>query len=651
MRILKKLLFCCTIILCVQQTFGQTGTVTKSDTSGLYKLSDVVVTATKSNTSTLELANSITIIDSADISNRNKINVFELLKTEYGVSYTTQGPQGTLANISIRGGDVGNTVVMIDGIKMNLTSDPANVYDFASLTIEIIDRIEILRGPQSMLYGSDALSGVVNILTKKGNGKPHVNLVAEGGSYNTFKGALGVSGSSNAFNYNLSFGRTQSEGFSAASEKYGNTEKDGYEGNNFISRIGYDFNDDTFLNLFVRFTKSNADYDQSGGEFGDDPTYKYNQEEFVTRAETGFKTIKGIWDQRVGLSFYRNIRKYKYDSTMYNPASSRSLYDGKRFKLDWLNTFNLPWNNLVTFGFDAELDQSTSQFYLLSSFGPFESIIPKSNVSIVGVYLQDQIKFGNSFFATGGIRYDNHEKFGSAFTYRFAPAYIIWETGTKLKATVGTGFKAPSIFYLYDPFFGNDSLKPERSFGWDIGIEQFFWSEGVTIGATYFHNKFTDLIGTDENFKSININEAESKGIEAYLNTIITDEFFIKINYTYLQTEDKGEGSVDNGMQLLRRPRNKAALITSYNFLERANITLEIIYNDIRDDKDFSTFPASRVTLPSYTLVNIAAQFNVLNWLTVTGRVDNLLNVDYEDILGYATPGLSGYAGVKLNFR
>jgi len=210
MDILKRLLFICAIMPFVTQTFGQTVTVTKSDTSGVYRLSDVVVTATKFNTSTLELANSITIIDSADISNRNKINVFELLKSEYGVSYTTQGPQGTLANISIRGGDVGNTVVMIDGIKMNLTSDPANVYDFASLTVESIDRIEILRGPQSMLYGSDALSGVVNIISKKGNGKPLFSLVAEGGSYNTFKGALGVSGSEKAFNYKLSFGRTQS---------------------------------------------------------------------------------------------------------------------------------------------------------------------------------------------------------------------------------------------------------------------------------------------------------------------------------------------------------------------------------------------------------------------------------------------------------
>jgi len=651
MGILKRVLFICTFMTFVSQSFGQSGTITKSDTSGVYRLSDVVITATKSNTSTLELANSITIIDSADISNSNKINVFELLKSEYGVNYTTQGPVGTLANISIRGGDVGNTVVMIDGIKMNMTSDPANVYDFANLTVESIERIEILRGPQSMLYGSDALSGVVNIISKKGNGQPQVNLFAEGGSYNTFKGTLGVSGSEKAFNYNLSFGRTRSEGFSAASEKYGNIEKDSYEGNNFVSRLGFDFNDDSFLDLFLRFTKSDADYDQNGGKEGDDPTYKYNQEEFVTRAEAGFKTINGLWDQRVGLSFYKNIRNYKYDSTLYNPDISRSLYDGKRFKLDWVNTFNLPLNNFLTFGFDAELDQSTSQFYLLSSFGPFESVIPKSNVSIVGIYLQDQIKFDNRIFATGGIRYDKHEKFGSAFTFRFAPAYIIWATGTKLKATVGTGFKAPSIFYLYDPFFGNDSLKSERSFGWDVGIEQFFWSKGITIGATYFNNRYTDLIGTDENFKAININEAVTGGIEFFLNTIVTDELQIKINYTYLQTEDKGEGSVDKGMQLLRRPRNKAALITSYNFLERANVTFEFIYNDIRDDKNFSTFPATRVTLPSYTLLNIAAQFEALNWLTVTGRVDNLLNTDYEDIYGYATPGLSGYAGVKINFQ
>ena len=152
-----KLFFMAVIVLLLSGTLLSQGKIVqKTDTAGVYKLTDVVVTATKTNSNTLELANSITIIDSAEIATRNKINLFELLKTESGISYTTQGPIGSLSNISIRGGNNGNTLVMIDGVKMNLTSDPSNVYDFANLLAEQIARIEILRGPQSTLYGSDA---------------------------------------------------------------------------------------------------------------------------------------------------------------------------------------------------------------------------------------------------------------------------------------------------------------------------------------------------------------------------------------------------------------------------------------------------------------------------------------------------------------
>ena len=647
---ISKILFPTPLLLFLPAViFGQQDVVSKTDTTGVYRLANVVVTATKTYTSTLELANSITIIDSAEIAVRGKINVFELLKTEYGVSYTTQGPQGTLANISLRGGNAGNTVVLIDGIKMNLTSDPSNVYDFANLPTEGIERIEILRGPQSILYGSDALSGVVNIITKKGKGKPLVIINAEGGSYGTIKGSFGVTGSTNAFNYNFFLGRTQSDGFSAASEKYGNNEKDGYEGNNLSSRFGFEFNEHAYLNLFLRFTKSEADYDQHGGEFGDDPTYKYNQEEFVTRAEGGFELLDGDWNQKIGLSFYKNVRKYRYDSTLNNPASSRSLYNGKRFNFDWLNQFNVSSNQLILFGFDAQIDQSASQFFLISSFGPFESNIPENNVSIIGLYLQDQIKLGNSFFATAGIRYDSHQKFGSAFTYRFAPAYILWQTGTKLKATIGTGFKPPSIFYLYDPFFGNENLDPERSIGWDAGIEQYFFRQSISVGATYFYNSFTDLIGLDENFKSINIDEAETKGVELFFNSKVMDGLNIKANYTFMETIDKSESSPDRDMPLLRRPKHKVGFISSYSFAGRVNVSLEIIYVGERDDKDFSTFPASRVILDPYTILNAATQINVNKWLILTGRVENLFDNDYEDVLGYATPGISGFVGLKIH--
>jgi len=623
--------------------------VQKTDTAGVYKLTDVVVTATKTSSNTLELANSITIIDSSEIANRNKTNLFELLKTEPGISYTTQGPVGSLSNISIRGGNTGNTLVIIDGVEMNLTSDPSNVYDFANLPVDQIARIEILRGPQSTLYGSNALSGVVNIITKKGNGKPLVNFFAEGGSYNTFKGAFGLSGSSNKFNYTLSLSKTKSDGFSAAGKKYGNIERDGYDGNNLSSRFGFDFNENTYLNFIVRYINTKANYDQHGGEFGDDPTYKYNQEEIVTRTEVGFKLFDGVWDQKAGVSYYKNIRKYNYDSTLYNPVSSRSLYDGRRIQFDWLNNINLSQENKIVFGFDGEIDQSASSFFSKSPFGPFESVISKNSINTIGIYLEDQVKLGNSFFATAGVRFDSHEKFGSAFTYRIAPAYIFWKTGTKIKATIGTGFKAPSIFYLYDPFFGNENLDPEKSFGWDAGIEQFFFSQGVSVGITYFSNNFTDLIGLDENFKAVNIDEATSKGIEFYVKAKLMNNLNIKTNYTFTETKDESENSPDKNLPLLRRPKHKIGFLTTYNFLNKGSISLEIIYVGKRDDKDFSTFPVARVVLPDYTIINLAAQFDVTQWLTVTGRVDNLFNKYYEDVLGYATPGLSGYAGIKVN--
>jgi vitamin B12 transporter len=209
--------------------------VQKTDSTGHYKLSDIVVTATRTNASMLELANSISIIDSVDIANRNKTNVFELLKTEYGLSSIQFGPGGGLSTINIRGADVGHTLILVDGIEMNLTSESSNLYDFANLPVNGINRIEVLRGPQSTLYGSDAMAGVVNIITKKGSGAPAVTLSGEGGSFKSFKGAMGFSGNYKNLNYNLTFGRTQTAGFSAAGKKYGNTENDGYRANNFSS--------------------------------------------------------------------------------------------------------------------------------------------------------------------------------------------------------------------------------------------------------------------------------------------------------------------------------------------------------------------------------------------------------------------------------
>jgi len=636
-------------------SFSQESIVQKTDSAGYYNLSDVVISATKTNTSTVELANSISVIDSSEIANSNKDNVFDLLKNQYGLSFTQQGGYGTLSNVYLRGANTGQTLILIDGVEYNLPSDPSGVFDFSSLPSDNIEKIEVLRGPQSTIYGSDALAGVINIITKKGSGKPKYSAMIEGGTYNSYKGLTGLNGSYDKLNYSLTLSKTKSDGFSAASKKYGNKEKDGFDLLNFSSLVGYKISDNTEVNLIARYGNSEADYDQFGGPGGDDPSYIFDQEEFSVRGEGKLKLNNNKWIQKFGASFFKNVRKYSFDTSAASIYYSHSKYDGRKYKLDWQNDLNLVKNNtanfLLTAGTEFELEETTSEYYAFTYFRPPDiiSVFPEKSANTIGSFAEGQLSLDNSFFGTFGIRYDHHNKFGSSFTYRFAPAYIIWVTGTKFKATIGTGFKSPSLFYLFDPSYGNPDLSPEKSFGWDAGIEQYFWSEGFSIGATYFFNKFTDMFGFDAiTFKTININKAETNGVEIFAKAKPLTGLELKANYTYTNALDKSPGSADYDKKLVRRPTDKAGLYVSYTFMDKFNLNTEVIYVGKREDINFSTY--SRIEMKDYTLINLAAHYNVLDFLRLNLRLDNLFDTDYEEVFGYATPGRSFYGGIGLNF-
>lgn len=629
--------------------YSQSNIVQKTDTVGFYKLNDVVVTATKNKTNTIELANSISVIDSTRIADGNSNNVFDVLKNETGVSFTSQGTAGTLSNIYIRGANASHTLVLIDGVEVNLPNDPSSVYDFSALPVDNIERIEILRGPQSTLYGSDALAGVINIITKQGYGIPKFSLLTEGGTYNTYKALLGLNGSINKFNYSLTLSRTGSDGFSNASEKYGNTEKDGYTFNNFSSVVGYHLSNVSELNIYTRFAKSKSDYDQFGGKFGDDPTYVFNQEEFSIRAESKVKLFDDKWNQKIGLTFFRNVRKYSYDTSAASVYYSHSLYDGRKYKIDWQNDFNLFKNNLLTTGFEFESEVASSEYYAYNYLllPDYASVFPTKEDHTLGIYLQDKFNLDKTLFATAGIRLDNHNQFGVQTTYRIAPAFMVWETNTKLKATLGTGFKSPSLFYLYDPIYGNEKLSPEKSLGFDLGIEQYFFRDGISFGVTYFYNRFTDMFGFDYiTFKTININKAVTKGAEIYLEVKPLNQWNLKVNYTYTNAKDMSPNSSDYGKRLLRRPENKIGFYGSYNFSSKTNFNTEIIWVGNREDINFSDY--QRVNLKSYVLINIAAHYDPVKFLRLNFRIENLLNSDYEEVYGYGTAGLSFYGGIKL---
>jgi vitamin B12 transporter len=621
----------------------------KKDTTKVYHLSEVVITATRTKLPELEAASSISVIDSNQIAESCKQSVLGLLKDQYGISFTQQGAPGSLANIYLRGSDAGDTQVLIDGISMNMPNDLNNVFDFADLPVDNIQRIEILRGPQSTLYGSDALAGVINIITKKGFGKPKFYLSGEGGSYNTYKGLMGLNGAINKFNYSVTASRFSSGGFSSASKIYGNKENDGTTNYNVSSRLGYDINKNVELNFYYRYTKANTDLDQHGGLYGDDPTYKYNLEESSFRLEGKISLLDGLWTQTLGLNYMRNVRGYSFDSTsVFNPISSSSIYNGNKIKLEWLNNFIFFENNTTTLGFDYGQENAISYYYDSS---PFSSVFPSQKDAIAGIFLQQQINISNSFFSSFGIRYDHHNRFGSVVTYRIAPAYLVSETGTKFKATFGTAFKAPSLFYLFDPSYGNPNLKPEKSSGWDAGIEQYLWKDNLIIGVDYFSTQFKDLFSFDGNtFKEINLNSAESNGIEVYFTLTNYKELDVSLNYTLTNTKDKSTGSIDYNLPLLRRPKNKYSADMNYGFTKKLNLGFQIIYVGERYDKDFSYYPAQRIKLGGYALVNLSGMYHISDIVELYGRVNNLFNKYYEEIFGYAPPGLSAYLGAKFNF-
>ncbi len=622
------------------------------DSTKVYKMSEVVVTATKIKIPEIETASSITVIDSTEISRQANSNIFDLLQNQVGITYAREGAPGSLSYIYIRGANPGETLILIDGVDVNMPNDPDNTFDFANLPSDNIERIEVLRGPQSTLYGSNAMAGVINIITKQGFGAPKFFLSAEGGSYNSYKGLAGINGGNDSFNYSATLSRFKSDGFSSASSKYGNTEKDGTSNYNLSSRLGFNLLKDFDLNLFIRYSKANTALDQHGGAFGDDPTYVYNTEEYSYRAEGNLNLFKGFWDQTIGLSFFRNVRKYSFDSTLNNPASSNSIYDGNKIKFDWQNNLKFSNFNTLTFGLESETEKAISDyFYNSSAYGSFQSVFPNTSSTSTGIYIQDLINLRNQLFTSAGMRYDVHNRFGSVITYRIAPAFVIWGSGTKIKATFGTGFKSPSLFYLFDPVYGNKDLKPENSLGWDAGVEQYLFNPNFILGLNYFYNRFTNLFGFDNNFKTINIDKAETNGFEFYFKSILFTNLNFNFNYTYTNSKDESIGSPDNGLPLLRIPKNKFGININYSFSEKTNLNLELISVGTRDDKDFNTYPVQRVRLDKYSVVNLAASYLITDQIKIFGRIDNLFNTYYEEILGYATPGLSEYLGINLTVK
>lgn len=612
-------------------------------------LNEIVVTATKTETPYYAIGSSVSVITSKEIHERQLKTVVDVLREEPGLSIVEQGGPGKLAYVFMRGSNTNHTLVIVDGVTMNDASSPNNAFDFSTLNTNDVDRIEIVRGPQSTLYGSDAIAGIVNIITKQGTNKPQYSFSVEGGSNNYYRGNLSALGSYGKLHYAINATQNGSAGVSVADSRYGNTEKDDYSNTSFTSNLGYDLFLNTKLNIIYKYTKAKADLDQFDENwifFRDDPNYTYNSEEQLFKGSVSLSLFEGKWQQQLNSSLIKKNSSTLDLVDFIRPNTSSDSYNkSQRIKFDWQNNLQFIKNHKVIFGIETSTESATTSSNS-SIFGA--SAFPEQSIRTTGFYLQDQISVANSLFTSIGLRYDYNQKFGGVATFRIASAYFFSTTGTKLKMSYGSGFKAPSLFYLFDPMFGNPDLQPEKSKGWDIGIDQNFADGKYNFSVTYFDLKLENMFGFDSNFRTINIAEASSNGFEFSASAINIQHFSLNASYTHTVTKDEYRLSPDFDKPLLRRPKNQASIVANYRMNDRTNFNLQLRYVGERDDKDFSTYSASRVTLSDYTLVNLSASYKLFNYLELTARIENLFDKQYEEVLYYGTLGRSFYVGMNL---
>jgi vitamin B12 transporter len=602
------------------------------------ELETLVVTATRIPTPELDVASSITIITADDIAARQVRTLPDLLKEVPGLNLVQTGGAGGQTSVFMRGTNSNHTKVLVDGIDLGDPSNPGGAFDLGTFLTQDIQTVEILRGPQSGLYGSDAIGGVINIITKSGSGPAQFNAGIEAGSFDTFNQAGSASGSLDQFHYAATLQHYHAGATPVTPLDLlppGQARIDDYDDNLTAStKLGLDVTDHFDLGLVARYTDSHLRI--TGDNFATFPATPdatqsdNNTLQYYTRATGHLLALDGALEQTVGAA-YSDVK-----SSQYSPDNPAAYLYGERTKFDWQGILKLAANQQLLLGAEHQRDEIT------------QPIAAATNIN--SGYAELQSSFGGRLFDTISVRYDDNDRFGSQFTYRVAPAYLIEETGTKLKASVGTGFKAPSLSQMFQnfpefDFFGNPNLRPETSVGYDAGFEQSLAADNMRFGVTYFHNNIKNLIDDNADFTSLtNIGRAVTDGIESFASYQPLPSLSLRVDYTYLQATDEILHE-----ELLRRPKHKGDLNAAWQATSRLrlNATLLSVSSWIDGNRDFSI---PRLTAPGYTTVDCAASYDLTSHWALFGRITNLFNRHYQNPDGFMQPTLGAFAGVKAKF-
>ena len=574
---------------------------------------ELSITANRRPQNTNETLAPVSVITRKDIEAIQAQNIIDVLRLQSGVDISRTGGGGSQTSVFLRGANSNQSLVLVDGVRVS--SVTAGSFDWSVLPVEQIERIEIVRGARTALYGSDAIGGVIQVFTRKSGG-PYASVSF--GSYGTMRGSVGFTKKLDKSNLSLNVAAENSDGFSSTNANAGefsfNPDDDGYKKRSVGAAFSHNFSDTTKTGINLLASNNKTDYDQGVSKTDLQTISAFFESNFTEK-----------WSQKFSLSRSENNNKN-------TSAFGVSKFDTTRQVLDWQNNLNLSDKTALVVGANYRKDDGKTNDF-------------DDDISNKALYASLNSKIGKLSLELAG-RYDDHSQAGSEFTNHLAAGFAITPKTTAY-TSYGTAFTAPSINDLYYPGFfgfsgeleyaGNSELEAETSKTFEVGIKTSI-AHNHKFEASMFRTKVDNMIGfTGENNQASNTEKVLLKGIElSYAGS--TNKFDWGIGATILRaTNDL------TGIRLVRRPNNKLTAKLGYAVTSKTRLGLDLISSSSRQDDDFSTFPSTRVKLDSYNLLNLTLNQNINKHMSVGVRVENVTDEDYELARGFKTPGRSAY--------
>jgi vitamin B12 transporter len=609
-------------------------TMAQQDSLSSTTLREVVVTATKFPKNVLETGKVLTVIDEEQLSRSAGKDLSQLLNEQVGlvINGANSNP-GKDKSVFLRGAAGKYTLILVDGVPVNDPSGIDGTLDIRLLSIDQLERIEILKGSQSTLYGTDAIAGVINIITKKKGSKPVAGTgTVSYGSFNSFRGNVGVSGSMDKFDYNLGYTHLQTDGISEAKDSTGsaNFDKDGAEQNAIQLNLGYKAAEQFSIRPFLRYNDFDGQYDL--GAFTDDPDARYSATTLQYGVNTDYQFIKGT----LTLMYAHNKTERIFQDMFGGPYN----YDGRFNQGELYGKFNLSDHVQLLGGIAYQHFKMTAT----------NTTIENPETKIISPYLSFFVNDWNGFTAEVGGRLNSHSVYGNNFTYSINPSYLM-ANKFKLFINYSTGFKAPTLSQLYGPFGANEDLKPEESTSFEGGLQWMAENGNLDMRVTYFNRKIDNVIAYTTGY--VNWEKLDDKGVEMEVFFAL-NKFRFSGFYAYVigeVTTPVGAVMETKPNDLIRRPKHSIGLNIAFEATENFFTSLNLKTFGQRNDLffNFNTFTTSPVVLDPFQLLDVYMEYTMAkNRLKLFGDFRNLLNREYYEVYGYNTQPFNATIGIQL---